>query len=93
MDGSITRLLSRRDKRRSPIRVTATAAAVAVNQAMIQATEAPRAAMTVIQIALASQQAPAASISADLSAGPAASQGSDTDAAPDVSGSAVSLPH
>ena len=74
------------------MRVTATAAAAVVNQAMIQATEAPRAAMTVIQTALASQQAPAASISADLLSGPAVCQGSDTGTAPDVSGSVVVLP-
>ena len=71
--------------------MTATAAAAEVNQAMIQATEAPRAAMTVMQTALASQQATAASISADLSAG-RASEGSDTGTAPDASGSAVILP-
>src|SRR5262252_2649241 len=88
LDGSITPLLARCDNRRSATRVTATAAAAAVNQAMIQATEAPRAAMTVIQMALASQQAPAATSSADLSAGPA-TQGSDTGAALNVSGSAV----
>src|SRR5215467_8439958 len=91
LDGSITPLLARCDNRRSATRVTATAAAAAVNQAMIQATEAPRAAMTVIQMALASQQAPAASISADLSA-ELASEGSDTGTAPDASGSAVILP-
>jgi hypothetical protein len=76
----------------SAIRVTATAAAVEVNQAMTQATEAPRPAMTVMQTALASQQAPAASTSADLSAGPATSQGSNTGTTPDVSGSAISAP-
>ena len=89
LDGSITRLLSRRASRRSPTRVMATAAAVALNQAMIQATEAPRAAITVIQIALASQQAPAMSISRDRQAAPAAGQGSGTGSAPDASGSFV----
>jgi hypothetical protein len=48
--------------------------------------------MTAMQTALASQQAPAASISADLSAGPATSQGSNTGTTPDISGSAISLP-
>jgi hypothetical protein len=92
LDGSITGLLSRRGNRKSAIRVMATAAAAAVNQAMTQATEAPRAAMTVMQIALASQQAPAASISADLPAGPGVCQGSDTGTPPDASASAVILP-
>jgi len=67
----------------------ATAAAVAVNQAMIQATEAPRAAITVIQRALASQQALAESISRDRPAGPATGQGSGTGRAPGAAGSVV----
>ena len=80
---------SRRDNRRSPTRVMATAAAVAVNQAIIQATEAPRTAITVIQRALATQHAPAASIGRDRPAAPTAGQGSGTDSAPEARGSAV----
>jgi hypothetical protein len=76
----------------SAILVTATAAAVEVNQATTQATGAPRPAMTMMQTALASQQAVAADIRADLGAGPTGSKGSDTGEVSCVSGLSISLP-
>jgi hypothetical protein len=58
--------------------VMATAMAVTLTQAIIQATEAPLAAMTLMQTALVSQQAVAAGIREELAACPAGGNGSDT---------------
>src|SRR5260221_14057815 len=77
----------------SAILITATEAAVDVNQATTQATEAPRTAMTMMQAALASQQAAAADLRADLRAEPTGSKGSDTGEMSCASGQSISLPH